>query len=197
MFSTCSELTPRAPIPDGRIEKIMQPCLEELQYIVLSQWCMIIELERKCEGFTGFVHLLEHMGDPWSDPYPEYRSLIECVYIMWVQSLQLKYKFMKSVTMAFQLNIPTQKTLKVRDSWLWRVLSGRLCGQGFCLPLHDGLSWHGLIGSPWGKHWGQQWRTKRTILILTRWSTSCWQNQSSQFLTSPRTDLSLWWVLIA
>ena len=49
---------------------------------------MIIELETKCEGkgaifsFTGFVHLLEHMGDPWSDPYPEYRSLIECVYIM-------------------------------------------------------------------------------------------------------------------
>ena len=34
--------------------------------------------------FTGFVHLLEHMGDPWSDAYPEYRSLIECVYIMWV-----------------------------------------------------------------------------------------------------------------
>ena len=31
------ELTPRAPIPDGRIEQIMQPCLEELQYIVLSQ----------------------------------------------------------------------------------------------------------------------------------------------------------------
>ena len=27
MFSTCSELTPRAPIPDGRMERIMQPCL--------------------------------------------------------------------------------------------------------------------------------------------------------------------------
>ena len=27
MFSTCSELTPRAPIPDGRMEPIMQPCL--------------------------------------------------------------------------------------------------------------------------------------------------------------------------
>ena len=25
MFSTCSELTPRAPIPDGRMERIMQP----------------------------------------------------------------------------------------------------------------------------------------------------------------------------
>ena len=25
MFSTCSELTPRAPIPDGRMEQIMQP----------------------------------------------------------------------------------------------------------------------------------------------------------------------------
>ena len=26
MFSMCSELTPRAPIPDGRMERIMQPC---------------------------------------------------------------------------------------------------------------------------------------------------------------------------
>ena len=25
MFSTCSELTPRSPIPDGRMERIMQP----------------------------------------------------------------------------------------------------------------------------------------------------------------------------
>ena len=25
MFSTCSEVTPRAPIPDGRMEQIMQP----------------------------------------------------------------------------------------------------------------------------------------------------------------------------
>ena len=28
MFSTCSELTPRAPIPDGRMAQIMQPCFE-------------------------------------------------------------------------------------------------------------------------------------------------------------------------
>ena len=27
MFSTCSELTPRAPIPDGRMAQFMQPCL--------------------------------------------------------------------------------------------------------------------------------------------------------------------------
>ena len=26
MFYTCSELTPRAPIPDGRMTQIMQPC---------------------------------------------------------------------------------------------------------------------------------------------------------------------------
>ena len=26
MFSTCSELTPRAPIRDGRMEQMMQPC---------------------------------------------------------------------------------------------------------------------------------------------------------------------------
>ena len=27
MFSTCSKLTPRAPIPDGRMAQFMQPCL--------------------------------------------------------------------------------------------------------------------------------------------------------------------------
>ena len=32
MFSTCSELTPRAPIPDGRMERIMQPCLYQGTY---------------------------------------------------------------------------------------------------------------------------------------------------------------------
>ena len=26
MFSMCSELTPRAPIPDGRMERFMHPC---------------------------------------------------------------------------------------------------------------------------------------------------------------------------
>ena len=29
MFSSCSELTPRAPIPDGKMEQFMQPCLVE------------------------------------------------------------------------------------------------------------------------------------------------------------------------
>ena len=28
MFSTCSEPTPRAPIPDGSMERIMQPCTQ-------------------------------------------------------------------------------------------------------------------------------------------------------------------------
>ena len=31
---------------------------------------------------AGLVHLLEHMGDFWSEPFPEYRSFIECAYIM-------------------------------------------------------------------------------------------------------------------
>ena len=33
MFSTCSELTPRALIPDGRMERIMQPCKYEKSQI--------------------------------------------------------------------------------------------------------------------------------------------------------------------
>ena len=31
MFSMCSELTPRAPVPDNRIPQLMQPCQWELQ----------------------------------------------------------------------------------------------------------------------------------------------------------------------
>ena len=31
MFSMCSELTPRAPIPDSRIAQFMQPCLSTPQ----------------------------------------------------------------------------------------------------------------------------------------------------------------------
>ena len=27
MFSMCSELTPRAPVPDNRIPQLMQPCV--------------------------------------------------------------------------------------------------------------------------------------------------------------------------
>ena len=34
LFSRCSELTPRAPIPDGRMEQIMQPCVQ--LYLLLN-----------------------------------------------------------------------------------------------------------------------------------------------------------------
>ena len=34
MFSTCSELTPRAPIPDDRMEQIMQPCVYDYALLI-------------------------------------------------------------------------------------------------------------------------------------------------------------------
>ena len=43
MFSTCSELTPRAPIPDGRMERIMQPC----------PWVYVMEIEIIGNWFVG------------------------------------------------------------------------------------------------------------------------------------------------
>ena len=37
MISTCSELTPRAPIPDGRMERVVQPwCVLYYQLMKLS-----------------------------------------------------------------------------------------------------------------------------------------------------------------
>ena len=38
MFSTCSELTPLAPIPDGRMEQIMQPWWECSSLFSPTQW---------------------------------------------------------------------------------------------------------------------------------------------------------------
>ena len=36
MFSMCSELTPRAPIPDSRIAQFMQPCVQPYMYFIKS-----------------------------------------------------------------------------------------------------------------------------------------------------------------
>ena len=46
MFSTCSELTPRAPIPDGRMERIMHPC-----------WCvsMTIFIDKRTDQQTNRI----------------------------------------------------------------------------------------------------------------------------------------------
>ena len=35
MFSMCSELTPRAPVPDNRIPQLMQPCLTPSPILLL------------------------------------------------------------------------------------------------------------------------------------------------------------------
>ena len=38
MFSTCSELTPRAPFPDGRMERIMQPWWAKCDLVCVRPW---------------------------------------------------------------------------------------------------------------------------------------------------------------
>ena len=55
MFSTCSELTPRAPIPDGRMERIMQPCHT---YPCLQQSLRIERYKRKFENLDLIEMLL-------------------------------------------------------------------------------------------------------------------------------------------
>ena len=42
MFSTCSELTPRAPILDGRMEQTMQPCLQKAKAKAKAKQNLII-----------------------------------------------------------------------------------------------------------------------------------------------------------
>ena len=44
MFSTCLKLTPRAPIPDGRMEQIMQPCHGVIALCKLPTfWCLCFQ----------------------------------------------------------------------------------------------------------------------------------------------------------
>ena len=45
MSSTCSKLTPRAPIPDGRMERIMQPWDEQMPFKISSLTKLPIALE--------------------------------------------------------------------------------------------------------------------------------------------------------
>ena len=51
MFSTCSELTPRAPIPDGRMAQFMQPCLT-----LISATSPIEKIVRKENGRNKNLH---------------------------------------------------------------------------------------------------------------------------------------------
>ena len=57
MFSTCSELTPRAPIPDGRMERIMQPWSREMLGITLdteTTFCLRLEKTKKTNKYNQF-----------------------------------------------------------------------------------------------------------------------------------------------
>ena len=63
MFSTCSELTPRAPIPDGSMERVMQPWLKWLwTYRTLLSWWTI----RCLKHFSSKVPVAGHHSWKWS-----------------------------------------------------------------------------------------------------------------------------------
>ena len=51
MFSMCSELTPRAPIPDGRMERIMQPCPKHYLRLQAAVQCVQQQEYYRMVGF--------------------------------------------------------------------------------------------------------------------------------------------------
>ena len=55
-FSTCSELTPRAPVPDNRIPQLMQPCHPEKKKMTLfgsrTLWEWGQKIKTFCENIT-------------------------------------------------------------------------------------------------------------------------------------------------
>ena len=67
MFSMCSELTPRAPIPDTRIPQLMQPCHSPSKTVILQltlrtphEWnCNKLGAPRQC-------NIVINWGDPSS-----------------------------------------------------------------------------------------------------------------------------------
>ena len=77
MFSMCSELTPRAPIPDTRIPQLMQPCCLVYQKITLfhcskilyttimpiqinGPYCFMGFMKSQCrDGWDGMGHTLQ------------------------------------------------------------------------------------------------------------------------------------------
>ena len=59
MFSTCSELIPRAPIPDGRMERFMHPCRTVQKIAATREWPYIF-----CEQSANNLQLADRNGLP-------------------------------------------------------------------------------------------------------------------------------------
>ena len=57
MFSMCSELTPRAPIPDSRIAQFMQPCLTLDQNSFIARIVCPVLYIIVCQNCVQFVWL--------------------------------------------------------------------------------------------------------------------------------------------
>ena len=75
MFSTCSELTPRAPIPNGRMERIMLPChisgakwwKVKVSHGKISTGMWLLETKIQLQGWLSLKQPLRqsttHIGD--------------------------------------------------------------------------------------------------------------------------------------
>ena len=55
MFSMCSELTPRAPVPDNRTPQLMQPCWAIFFRVV--EFCFLDRIQRG-KTFSKYVPIL-------------------------------------------------------------------------------------------------------------------------------------------
>ena len=62
MFSTCSKLTPCAPIRDGRMERLLHPCLCHCQ---CQRWCHPLSNDVYMMYICWVWHDLEMIWWPW------------------------------------------------------------------------------------------------------------------------------------
>ena len=66
MFSMCSELAPRAHIPDTRIPQLMQPCLDafQLNLVTVEPLSQVLKSSIKEEGSCGKPVIFDFTSSP-------------------------------------------------------------------------------------------------------------------------------------
>ena len=88
MFSTCSELTPRAPSPAGRLERLMQPC---------GQLCPTVQGLICLEPISKLMKRLLQITSQWTNTAGQAKfckankglPTLGYIYIMWELSVRI------------------------------------------------------------------------------------------------------------
>ena len=141
MFSMCSELTPRAPIPDTRIPQLMQPC--SLTPVV-ETWLMWLWLMRMATHYSVvFSILARHVCE-----LQRFEAEVYSTFASWIlvknQLLRWKHSTLRSVVPLFMFVCSTWLS-KVSSKWKTAVSNTISCFFNFASNLFS--IWPELMNS--------------------------------------------------